>query len=219
MMAGKMTRPEESASRDAVQRWSERIAQRVAPAEADFAAEVGVAYAAGGQARRDLLPRSSVQPGAFGPGAYAAELPLIFRALADAGSALLPLLRGSYLSNALAAGSLLVALRGDHRHAQAAETDPPTARPPTGPEPPALPGSERRALELAFESLRDRLLTAGFDQARAGEVAYELLEELLRDAADAALFVDALAAVPDGGAPPDSPAKARGRGRHLRTGP
>jgi hypothetical protein len=33
---------------DVVQRWSERIAQRAAPDEADFAAEVGAAYAAGG---------------------------------------------------------------------------------------------------------------------------------------------------------------------------
>jgi hypothetical protein len=90
---------------DVVQRWSERIAQRVAPEEADFAADVGVAYAAGGQARKDLLPRPGVQPGAFGPGAYAADLPLILRGLADAANMLLAFLRSPYLSNTLAAAS------------------------------------------------------------------------------------------------------------------
>jgi hypothetical protein len=182
-----------------VQRWSERIAERVAPEEADFAAEVGVAYAAGGQARKDLLPRPGVQPGAFGPGSCAADLPLILRGLADSASMLLALLRSPYLSNALASGSLLVTFRADHRHEQAAEAGRAASRRATEPEPQPPPVSERQALESAFESLRDRLASAGFGQARAGQVACELLEELLTDTMEAALFVDALAAVPDSG--------------------
>jgi hypothetical protein len=201
---------------DVVQRWSERIAQRVAPEEADFAAEVGVAYAAGGQARKDLLPRPGVQPGAFGPGAYAADLPLILRGLADAANMLLAFLRSPYLSNTLAAGSLLVAFRADHHYEQATEAGRTAFRAAAESEPqPAPPVSERQALELAFESLRDRLASAGFDQARAGQLAGELLEELLTDTADAALFVDALAAVPDSGARPQHPAATR-RGRHRK---
>jgi len=203
---------------DVVGRWSERIAQRVAPEEADFAAEVGVAYAAGGQARKDLLPRPGVQPGAFGPGAYAADLPLILRGLADAASVLLASLRSPYLSNSLAAGSLLVALRTEHHHEQATQAGRPASRTAAEPEPlPTSPVSERQALELAFESLRDRLAAAGFDQARASRLAYQLLEELLTDTAEAALFVDALAAVPDsGGRPPDSAAPGKGRHRKGR---
>lgn len=170
---------------DVVQRWSERIAQRVAPEEADFAAEVGAAFAAGGQARKDLLPRSGTQPGAFGPGANAADLPVILQGLADAASALLAFLRSPFLGNALAAAGLLVAFRADHYHEQVA--------------PQATPLSERQALEAAFESLRDRLASAGFNKARADHLAYELLEELLTDTAEAAQFVDALAAVPDSG--------------------
>jgi hypothetical protein len=193
---------------DVVQRWSERIAQRVAPAEIDFAAEVGAAYAAGGQARKDLLPRPGVQPGAFGPGIYAVELPLILRALADAGSALLPLLGSTYLGNIVAIGSLLAALCAGQGHKQTSETERPAAQTETGPKPPpALPVSERQAVELAFKSLRDRLVAAGFTQKRADRLAYELLEELLTDAAEAALFVEALTAVPDGGARPKSSAK------------
>jgi hypothetical protein len=89
-------------------------------------------------------------------------------------------------------------------------------RPAAQPEPqPAPPLSERQTLESAFESLRDRLASAGFDQARAGHLAYDLLEELLTDTAEAALFVDALAAVPDRGARPQHSAAAR-RGQHRK---
>jgi hypothetical protein len=200
---------------DVVQRWSERIARRVAPEEVDFAAEVGAAYAAGGQARRDLLPRPSVQPGAFGPGAYAANLPLILRGLADAASMLRALLGSPYLSNALAAGSLLVAFRADHHEEETAAGRPASRTPGESEHQPAPPASERRALELAYESLHDRLASAGFDQARAGQLAYELLEELLTDTAEAALFVDSLAAVPDSGARPQQSAPAR-KGRHRK---
>ena len=164
---------------DVVQRWSERIALRVAPEEADFAAEVGTAYAAGGQARKDLQPRSGVQPGAFGPGAFAADLPLILRGLADSASMLLALLRSPYFSNALAAGSLLLAFRDDRRHKRAASARPgapaaaesaPGPAPQTGQQP-APPASERQALESAFASLRDRLAAAGFEQAQPASSA------------------------------------------------
>jgi hypothetical protein len=129
----------------------------------------------------------------------------------------LALLRSSYLSNALAAGSLLVALRADHHHEQSAEPGRPPSRTATGSEPQsAPPPSERQAVELAFESLRDRLTSAGFAQARAGELACELLDELLTNAAEAAVFVDALAAVPDDSARPKHPVKTRG-GRHRRS--
>jgi hypothetical protein len=196
---------------DVVQRWSVRIALRAAPAEADFAAEVGVAYAAGGQARKELLPRPSVQPGAFGPGTLAAELPLILRALADAGDWLLALLRGSYLSNALAAASLIAALRAGHGgEAPAAERPAVPAATATQP-PPAPPVSERQAVERAFASLRASLTTAGFTPERANWLAYVLLEELLADAAEAAVFVEALSAVPDAGARPRPSAKPKGK--------
>ncbi|MGH3403860.1 MAG: hypothetical protein ACRDRJ_15375 [Streptosporangiaceae bacterium] len=202
---------------DVVQRWAQRIAQRFVPAEADFAAEVGAAYAAGGQARKVLMPRTRVQPGAFGPGAFAADLPLILRSLADSANALLFLLRSPYLSNALAAGTLLAALgarRGGGPSAGAPE--PVVARMAAKPVPLEVPPvNEKQAVEHAFEALRDRLTSAGFGEARSGQLAYDLLEELLADAADAAAFVDALAAVPDG-TRPGSAAKARGRRPHSK---
>jgi hypothetical protein len=201
---------------DVVQRWSEAIARRTAPEEADFAAEVGMAYAAGGAARKELRPRPSVQPGAFGPGAFAADLPLILRALADTGNILLALLRSPYFGNAMAAGGLLAALRPAHHDGPRTATGPPAAQRPAEQEPgQPLPPSERQALELAFESLRDRLASAGFDPTRAGHLAHELLEELATDTTDAALFVAALTAVPDSAARSRQPVAAHG-GRHRR---
>ena len=200
---------------DIVQRWSERIALRVAPEEADFAAEVGAAYAAGGQARKDLFPRPGVQPGAFGPGAYAADLPMILRGLADAAKMLLALLSSSYLSNALAAAGLLLAFRADHRHEQVPERSRRGVRVAELASEPVPPVSERQALELAFASLRERLTAVGFDHARADQLSYELLEELLTDAAEAAQFVEALASVPASGGRPQRPA-AKGGPRHRK---
>lgn len=193
---------------DVVERWSVRIAQRVAPAEADFAAEVGAAYAAGGKAREELWPRPGVQPGAFGPGTLGAYLPVILRAVADAGNALLALLGSSFLGNGLAAGSLMVALRGARRGREGPGTSPGAAE--TGP--PPVP--EGQAVVLAFESLRDRLVSAGFRPDQASEIAFALLEELVTDPADAAQFVRALAAVPGGAARPVS--SQRPKGRHTR---
>jgi hypothetical protein len=51
-------------------------------------------------------------------------------------------------------------------------------------------------VEQSFETLRGRLTAAGFDEPRADELAYGLLEELLSDAAGAAQLINALTEVP-----------------------
>jgi hypothetical protein len=178
--------------------WAERIAQRFTPAEAGFAAEVGMAYAAGGRRRNDLFPGYGVQPGAFGPGALVAALPLILHALAQASPAVRSLLGSGYLANTLAASSLMVALRQEHGGGPSGEQGGHEPPGPAGPAAAPPPASERQAIEQSFATLRDRLTAAGFDQPRADEIAYGLLAELLSDAANAALFIDALTAVPDG---------------------
>jgi hypothetical protein len=183
---------------------------RVAPAEADFAAEVGAAYASGGKARQELWPRASVQPGAFGPGTLGAYLPVFLRAVADAGGALLALLGSSYLSNGLAIGSLMVALRAGR--SSRTEGKPPGA---AGTGPPPVP--EGHAVVAAFEALRDRLVSAGFRPDQASQIALELLEELLTDPADATVFVRALSAVP-GDTARSASSSERPKGRHSRDG-
>lgn len=182
--------------------WAERIAGRFTPAEASFAAEVGMAYAAGGSRRAELLPSHSVQPGAFGPGGWA-ELPMILQALASIGPALRAFLGSPQVANALAAASLLTALR-QRRPAESPQgpSQPAQIQPLAEPvdTAPAPAGNERQAVRQAFLALRERLKAAGFDQVRADELAYGLLEELLSDTASAATFLDSLNAVPDDGA-------------------
>ena len=192
---------------DVVQQWSMRIAQRVTPEESDFAAEVGAAYAAGGKARKSLLARHDVQPGAFGPGASTADLPAILQSLAYCGHAIMALLRDPYVTDTLATGSLLATLKltRDRRRMGATASD--AAELEQSRESIAQL-TERQIVGHALESLSDRLSNAGFAPARADNIAYELIAEMLTDAADAARFVDALTAVPP----------ARAIGARRRTG-
>jgi hypothetical protein len=200
---------------DIVGDWSDRIAQRFTPAEASFAAEVGIAYAAGGSRRKDLFPGYDAQPGAFGPGALVACLPMILRALAQAGPVLLNLLGSGYVANFLAATGLVFALRQDRDHrtlgeqgrlggTSPADESPASAAVSAAPSPPA---SIRRAMDQSLETLRARLTDVGFDQPRANELAYGLLEELLSDAAGGTQFIGALTAVPDEVPERDKPAR------------
>jgi hypothetical protein len=192
-----------------VERWSQRIARRILPAEADSAARVGAEYASGGRKRRDLFARYETQPGGFGPGGAVAQLPLILQSLAQARDALSLLLSSQYLSNILAAASLLVALaersadraRTGERSRDAVrqqtagsvEGSSPAAGVPAptslaqtvGPEHGELL-NERNAVEQAFKSLSRRLQSAGFTAARADQIAGELLREFLADAGSAA---------------------------------
>jgi hypothetical protein len=200
--------------------WAERIARRFTPAETSFAAEVGMAYAAGGRRRAELLPGHGVQPGAFGPGGWA-ELPMILQALASIGPVLKAFLGSPQVANVLAAASLLTALRqGRPAESPQEPRQPAQVRPPAGPADaaPAPAGNERQAVRQAFLALRERLKAAGFDQVRADELAYGLLEELLSDTASATVFLDSLTAVPDGEAAQPRKASLRisGRRKDLR---
>jgi hypothetical protein len=178
---------------DVVGEWTERIAQRLTPREASFAAETGIAYAAGGRRRQDLLPRYDVQPGAFGPGG-AAELPFLLQALEQAYHVLQGLLSSPSLGNTLAAGSLLIAVRDSRKAGHEAKT----ATPSPAESAPAL-SNEKESIERAFDTLRERLRAGGFSPERATEVTYGLLAELLSDTAGAAAYLDALSAAPSAG--------------------
>ncbi|MGI5200649.1 hypothetical protein ACQEU6_03470 [Spirillospora sp. CA-108201] len=96
---------------DAVAEWAMRIAERVAPDEVDFAAEVGRAYASGGKARAALFPRPGAEPGGFGPATMIGDLPVVLRALADSAESLRHLLATRELGNIVAIVTLAVAAR------------------------------------------------------------------------------------------------------------
>jgi hypothetical protein len=180
---------------DVLAEWTERIAERLTPSEASFATETGLAYAAGGRRRQDLLPSHKVQPGAFGAGG-AAELPFLLQALEQTYHVLRDLLGSSSLGNALATGSLLIAVRDSRRARHDARSATPAAQSPTtGP-------SEQREIGQAFDTLHERLRAAGFSPDQATELTYGLLAELLSDKAGAVAYLDALSAVPSADKPP-----------------
>ncbi|MEV5750655.1 hypothetical protein AB0L00_22775 [Actinoallomurus sp. NPDC052308] len=162
---------------DTVAEWAERIARRVAPDEIDFAADVGEAYAAGDGARRALFDRPGTEPGGFGPGSAAGELPVVLAALADTGRFIVHALSTQDVGNLVAVASLLVSLRGARR-------------------PPAdAPDDARTALTRAYVELRDRLRAVGLPPDRAEHLAREILEEMVTDAVGAEDFLRRL----DGG--------------------
>lgn len=191
---------------DAVAEWAMRIAERVAPDEVDFAAEVGRAYASGGKARAALFPRPGAEPGGFGPATMIGDLPVVLRALADSAESLRHLLATRELGNIVAIVTLAVAARqgrsgarkpdgGDHEEKKREGNFPnggkvnrenPEIRPPEGapkevPEGGGRTAPETKALDSAHRQLTDRLVNDGMPRPRAELKAYELLLELLSD--------------------------------------
>jgi hypothetical protein len=201
--------------------WARLIAERVAPLEADSAAEVGAAYVAGGDRRRELFERRGGLPGAFGLGGLAGELPHILRALDQSCDALLALLGSSAVGNAIQLATLRIAVRTLHATQEGGHglegSRPPGARLGTrnvtgtcgGRSPGLSPAgvaerdagpNARQLVESAFEMVNGGLTAQGVRPEEAAEMARGVLESFLADtaaAAGAAEFVAALAAAPD----------------------
>ncbi|MGI5327702.1 hypothetical protein [Actinomadura nitritigenes] len=207
---------------DAVADWATRIAERVAPDEADFAAEVGTAYAAGGRARAALFPRPGAEPGGFGPATVLGDLPVILRALGDSAESLRHLLATKELGNVVAIVTLAVAARQGRSAARKAGGGDPSEGKPGGvpcngekvnrenpdiglssggpAEEVASGGSgtapEAGALESAHRQLWEQLVNGGMPPARAEMIAYELLLELLSDSGGGEEFLRRLKGEP-----------------------
>ncbi|MFI0410431.1 hypothetical protein [Actinomadura sp. 3N508] len=204
---------------DVVAGWTMKIATRVTPNEADFATEVGEAYAAGGRARAGLFPRPGAEPGGFALTALIGELPVILRALADSAESLRQLLGSRELRNAVAIVSLAVAARGQKSGDRKTDAgnDPDTKGDGDGirPEEKSISGDsgagavaveaaretasapEAVLLESAHRQLRERLARDGMPQLRAELVAYELLDELLSAPDGAEEFLRELTSEPE----------------------
>jgi hypothetical protein len=85
--------------------WSVKLAQEVAPAEAELAPLMAEAYAEGGESRRELFAESDSALGGFIPGGAGAVMPAVM----DAVSTTAPVLVGALASRW--AGEFLVCLK------------------------------------------------------------------------------------------------------------
>lgn len=139
---------------DIIGAWSRRLAERIVPHEADFAADVGQAYAAGGERRRNLFTSGRPsEAGGFAPGAGIGELPVILDGL----RAITDVLASGLIGNALAVYALIQSRR---------------AAPSSG----SLGQDEEQLLDRALTALIERLKGHGYGEKKAEERAYQVLE-------------------------------------------
>ncbi|WP_432863432.1 M48 family metalloprotease [Microbispora rosea] len=166
--------------------WSRRLAERLTPHEIDFAAEVGAAYAEGGERRRRLFdPGDGGETGGFAPGAGIGELPVILDALRAVAGHLHTFLADGMIGNTLAVYALIQARRGTETSSpERAAVRGPSSPGPSSPGP-SSPGrtdfgrtdpGQGRLLDQAIDLLTERLVAYGISRERAEQQTYRLLE-------------------------------------------
>ena len=158
--------------------WSTRLAQRVAPEEIDIAADLAVAYAAGGAERRTLFLQPRTDPGSFGTG-LGLFLPHLWQALDTAYTVLRAVLGDPSVANIVAIAGLVLSYRQSRKGNRQASTVRPT-------------GSAADSIDVAIDQVRSGLERAGLSPEEAEQKAIDTIEELLRDPASAASFLDQL---------------------------
>ncbi len=162
--------------------WSRRIAERLTPHEIDFAAEVGSAYAEGGERRRRLFTTGDGgETGGFAPGAGIGELPAILDALRAAADHLHTFLADGMIGNTLAVYALIQARRSGktpslERTAVIGGSSSPAQTNPGQTNPGQTDPDQGRLLDQAIAVLTERLIAHGLSRERAERQTYLLLE-------------------------------------------
>lgn len=160
---------------DALERWSVRLARKVAPAEVELAPLMARAFAAGAPERDQLFARARGGPvGAFGPGEVSVVLPWVLQGLAAAGPALYALLRSGAVEKALAALKDLLAVRDGLRRKERLET---------------LPADPYAPLRRTVQAVTTALESTELPSGERERITYRVLVELLEDPSDAGAFV------------------------------
>lgn len=196
--------------------WSRRLAERLTPHEIDFAAEVGSAYAEGGERRRRLFdPGDGGETGGFAVGAGIGELPVILDALRAVADHLHTFLADGMIGNTLAVYALVQARRGGETASPARTTA--TGGPTSpGPSSPARTSPDQgRLLDQAIATLTERLIAYGLSGERAEQQTFRLLETVFdpgNTPEEIQVLLSALLATPPA-LPPPEPRPAGGRSR------
>ncbi|KAB8184459.1 M48 family metalloprotease [Microbispora catharanthi] len=152
--------------------WSRRLAERLTPHEIDFAAEVGAAYAEGGERRRRLFTTGDGgETGGFASGAGIGELPAILDALRAAADHLHTFLADGMIGNTLAVYALIESRRSGRTPSleRTAATGGPSS-------PAQMNPDQGRLLDQVIAVLTERLIAHGLSRERAEQQTYRLLE-------------------------------------------
>lgn len=165
-----------------VEEWSIRLAQEVAPDEAELAPMMAQAFIAGGQKRRDLFARSSAV-GAFGGADLIGLMPLLYSSLAALGDPLVGTLTSSAVGGFLDCVKTSLTLVELRQKTQALRRPPGMSGARIPEDPPFAP------LRGVVESLLRELQRSGLPEDRAELVTFRVLRALLEEPQAAPRFV------------------------------
>ncbi|MDQ7858492.1 MAG: hypothetical protein QN174_03180 [Armatimonadota bacterium] len=168
-----------------VELWAEKIALEVAPGEAELAAMYAHAFVAGGSRRADLFRRApGGPPGAFGPAGVPALTPLVLQAVQDYAPGLLVVLSSGYAERAVRVIRDLLGIR-DSLASKGSKSS-------SGK---AAPASPLAPVKDFMDTLTRELQAANLSREQSEVIAYRVLRAMLEEPAEAARFVQHVAAV------------------------
>jgi hypothetical protein len=166
---------------DNIDAWATRLAEVAVPDEVDLAADLAVAYVAGGKDRAELFRVSAAVPGGFDAGAVLVVFPFILSAITASGTVIMKLL-SSGVANV--PGAIKDALDLWDRYEQ--HRNGPTVTVP--------PGTEQayRALGRVCEIFEAELAGAGIEPERREQITYRTVRQLLDDQEGTHEFLNAV---------------------------
>ena len=159
--------------------WATRLAEAVAPDEADLAPDIAAVFVAGGKGRAELFRTSAAVPGGFDAGAVLAIFPFVLSAVTAAGPAIQAFL-GSGVTGVPGMVKDVMDLRDRYRHREAEPEK-------------AAPESQRayQALDRVFDVIEAELGKAGIEPDQRELLSYRIVRSVLDDLGGTREFLDA----------------------------
>jgi hypothetical protein len=176
---------------DVIEAWATRLAEAVAPDEADLAPDIAAAYVAGGRERAELFRASAATPGGFDPGAVLAVFPFVLSAIAASG-ALIQAFLASGAADIPGMVKDVVDLRDRYRRGPERAAAKSTTLAETVPE----NQHAYQALNRIFIAIEEELGKAGIDAQHRQLLSYRIVRGLLDDLGGTREFLDAVGASP-----------------------
>lgn len=166
-----------------VHEWSVRLANEVAPDEAELALMMTEAFVRGGKERQELFSRGENVPGGIGFADIVTVFPYILSAIAFAEPQLLKTLRSSLVGDYLACVKNALSLLEIRKKSKAAQAMP------------QLPADDsylllRQVTDALYNELRK---SKGLSEERCAAICFRVLRVFLEDPRGASAFVQEVA--------------------------